>query len=222
MPSPPPSPTPPPLPPRALPLELSRLRQWARQLAVPPNQIQHFLSPSSSEPVRVPPHPPTSPHPKPRYICSGSGPCTPAGSPTEGRVSVISCPRSSQPVSVPQSQEDCEGKTPVPSLDWDNYASSPEYSYKIPIVSTQYSDLESLSSRLFELSTIVSDHDSDQGSESVFDQAETEIMAELEKNRLELLELRQEILDEIDDNPAEQIKQGLEARARRTLTICWG
>ena len=217
MPSPPPSPTPPPLPPRALPLELSRLRQWARQLAVPPNQIQHFLSPSSSEPVRVPPHPPTSPHPKPRYICSGSGPCTPAGSPTEGRASVISCPRSSQPVSVPQSQEDCEGKTPVPSLDWDNYASSPEYSYKIPIVSTQYSDLESLSSRLFELSTIVSDHDSDQGSESVFDQAETEIMAELEKNRLELLELRQEILDEIDDNPAEQIKQGLEARAEKDL-----
>ena len=131
---------------------------------------------------------------------------------------MITCPLASQPVTVPQCPDNLESETPVQSLDWDNYSSSPEYSHKIPIVSTQYSDFDSLTSRLRGLSTKISDQGSQQGSvESVFENTEINIMAELEKTRLKLEESMQEILDEIEDNPAEGIKKGLEVRAEKDL-----
>ena len=59
---------------------------------------------------------------------------------------VISCPRTSHPVEIPRlgGQE-----TPLQSLEWDDYASSPEFQtqFKIPIVSTIVSEIESLESR---------------------------------------------------------------------------
>ena len=130
---------------------------------------------------------------------------------------MISCPRlGSQPVNVPECPVNLEGITPVPSLDWDNYCSSPEYSHKIPIVSTQYIDFDSLTSRLCGLSARVSDQDSEQGSiESVFEN--TEKMAEMESLKLKLEASMQEIMDEIDDSPPEGIKNGLEIRAEKDL-----
>ena len=94
--------------------------------------------------------------------------------------------------------------TPVPSLELDNYNSSPEFQgSKIPIVSTQYSDFESLTGWLL----AVVDNLSEASSEySVFDSdKETIAAADMENLPQKLIKLKQEILDEISDNPAEEI-----------------
>ena len=120
---------------------------------------------------------------------------------------------------VPIRKDDLEQvKTPVSSLDWDNYSSSPEFQgRKIPIVSTQYSDVASLTGRLFGVSEVLSDTNSEH---SVFITAKETVAAGMENYQKRsdlLLGSKQRILDEISDNPAVDIEKGMEARAKEDL-----
>ena len=91
--------------------------------------------------------------------------------------------------------------TPVPSPEWDNYNSSPEFTHKIPIVSTQYSDFDSLSCRIQGLG-----ENSEQGSVqqsdrdslgSVFEKPIAGKMEGMKQEQVELEALMQEIDYEI-------------------------
>ena len=225
-------PRPPHLPPRAASLPVPR-RPPSRSPPAPGHQPG----------VQLPPHPPISPpH---RQVVSGHS--TPSNSPlylSGIRFPVISCPFSSHPVSIPKPVQGAVSQSPTP--EWDDYSEELQFDYqhpvgdqllpeavgggghdlvlagvrKIPIVSTDCSDLESLGD-YFSANVSLSTGGQQQESlcpvseeTNVSEESETfseNIMAQ--QIATSLSQLRSEILDDIDDLPASSIEQGMEAQA---------
>ena len=131
---------------------------------------------------------------------------------------MISCPLASQQVAASLAQVNIvPEETPASSLEWDNYESSPELlGRKIPIVSTQCSSLEHLEYRLPEVN--LSGNSSNNSGYSLFNSAEnTTVMDDMQNCISDLLEKKQDVLDEISDNPASRIRQGLEDGAEKDM-----
>ena len=237
---------PPPLPPRS------------KNLTIPDRPIYRSLPELNLHPgvqIHLPSHPPTSP--VQAQLCTGSGPYTPLGSPcqvTGIQYSVISCPYSSaitQPVAVPAGVRQGEDSAPL-SLSWDNYAESPVFSLegthlekahrKIEIVSTDYSDPESLHGSIHIGGRRPSQNLQQEGWEfnldSVFEEEapELNLVADIfssvapeefsdkgmaQQIASELTRMLQEILDEMDDLPAEDIDAGIVNQAEKDRDRIW-
>ena len=233
---------PPPIPPRIATLPVPPIPPKSTSLLIPvvtreyiPLEVTPFYSNTA-----LPDHPPYSPSAA-DHFCPGSGPATPFGSPlcvaASERLSVISCPYSitrklSLPIPIPGAEESVESV--VPSLSWDNFAESPvfgkeatarysdrvlEETRKIPIVSTDYSDLESLRGSFhIGVQPPVVDHQEvvEEGGDRVFDEEVLTENSESEQDSLNyfhmftdnmmagqiaagLNTLRQDIIDDMEE-----------------------
>ena len=130
---------------------------------------------------------------------------------------MISCPLASQPGAAPLGERDSDKEvvTPLQSPWWDNYQESP--AFKIPIVSTVYSDFESLGGRVFGISEICSDSGSDNSVFQVAEEAVLTTMGDYQNGEVILNGIISRIKQEIMLCPAEDIVTGMEAGAEKNL-----